>query len=180
MSRGFRKYMSVLNVLVASFVFFWTFHFSVSEAEESKLKIYANVGDMAPDFKLNQLQGEPIQLSKLRGKFVLIMFCPPSYAIIDDNIEPTWNAIGKDHLQILVISTDTAGEERTRESAIEHGVTFPILLDPDHIVVRQFATHYPTTFLVDRSGKVIYVMKYSSYWTHERYLDAIKAAIKGK
>lgn len=32
------------------------------------------VGDLAPDFRLEQLEGDPVSLSSLRGKVVLINF----------------------------------------------------------------------------------------------------------
>lgn len=44
---------------------------------------------------------------------------------------------------------------RVREAVREHGLTYPILLDPDHAYWRRLGNRYwPTLYVVDREGRI--------------------------
>ena len=115
-------------------------------------------GDMAPDFRVEMLDGERIVLSSLRGKVVLLNFwatwCPPCREHVQAEILDRF--AGKDFVMLPV----SRGERReTVERFIDKtGYTFPVGLDADQSIFRKYATNYiPRNFLIGADGRVIYV-----------------------
>ncbi len=68
-----------LKKTIFIFLFFSSFFLIMSTNVEAKTGL--NIGEEAPDFKLNDLNGKTVRLSDYRGKSVMINFwatwCPP-------------------------------------------------------------------------------------------------------
>jgi cytochrome c biogenesis protein CcmG, thiol:disulfide interchange protein DsbE len=64
---------------------------------------------------------------------------------------------GEDGFRVVAVSIDKHGAEREiRDFLEEYGITFTVLYDPDHEIVRRFNTiGVPETFLIDRNGVVV-------------------------
>ena len=117
------------------------------------------IGSLAPDFELPTLEGKNIKLSGLRGKAVLLNFwatyCGPC------KIEMPWfvelqNQYGPQGFQIIGVAMDDASTEDIAKFAKELGVNYPILLGKEEVGQSYGGVSVlPTTFFVDRDGKVI-------------------------
>ena len=114
----------------------------------------------APDFKLNNLNGQSITLSSFRGKAVLINFwsttCPPCLAEMPhfQGLYEDWTASNK-----AVVLTINMGESlSTVKSYIQSNkYTFPVLLDSEGEVAQLYGIQYtPTSILVGKDGLVKY------------------------
>jgi len=114
--------------------------------------------DPAPEFTLNQLDGEPVSLAGLRGKTVIIDFwatwCPPCEFQV-----PELNAFYEDHkdsgeVAVLGVSVDTDGPEVVRAWTEEKGVSYPILLGGEDLARRYGAMGFPTLIIVDPDGQI--------------------------
>lgn len=126
----------------------------------TKGKKQAMKGDEAPDFTLSDLNGSDVRLSDLRGKVVLIEFwatwCPPCRESI-----PAMNEIYKRYnekgLVILGISVDKGQNvaEDIRAFVKEYSILYPVLIDSKNINNLYGVYSIPTTFLIDKDGKVI-------------------------
>lgn len=126
----------------------------------TKGKKQAMKGDEAPDFTLSDLNGSDVRLSDLRGKVVLIEFwatwCPPCRESI-----PAMNEIYKRYnekgLVILGISVDKGQNvaEDLRAFVREYSILYPVLIDSKNINNLYGVYSIPTTFLIDKDGKVI-------------------------
>lgn len=126
----------------------------------TKGKKQAMKGDEAPDFTLSDLTGSDVCMSDLRGKVVLIEFwatwCPPCRESI-----PAMNEIYKRYnekgLVILGISVDKGQNvaEDLRAFVREYSILYPVLIDSKNINNLYGVYSIPTTFLIDKDGKVI-------------------------
>ena len=114
--------------------------------------------ESAPEFTLEQLDGEPVSLAALRGKTVIIDFwatwCPPCEFQV-----PELNAFYEDHkdsgkVAVLGVSVDTDGPDVVREWTTEKGVSYPILLGGEDLARRYGAMGFPTLVIVDPEGHI--------------------------
>ena len=111
----------------------------------------------APDFELENLDGETVTLSGLRGRPVMLNFwaswCGPCRQEMPD-IQQVFED-GKWKEQGLVILVINVGEtpSTVREFIEGNGFSFPVLLDEDNSVARAYNIRgIPATFFIDRSG----------------------------
>jgi len=117
------------------------------------------IGNLAPDFELPALDGKNLKLSDLRGKAVLLNFwatyCGPC------KIEMPWfvelqKEYGPQGFQIVGVAMDDASLEDIAKFAKEMGVNYPILLGKESVGQSYGGVNVlPTTFFVDRDGKII-------------------------
>src|SRR5260370_2199344 len=117
------------------------------------------IGQLAPDFDLPTLDGKDLKLSGLRGKAVLLNFwatyCGPC------KIEMPWfvelqKEYGPQGFQIVGVAMDDASLEDIAKFAKDMCVNYPILLSKQS-VGQSYAglSLLPTTFFVDRDGRLI-------------------------
>ena len=113
-----------------------------------------------PDFSLEDLDGNLLTKADLDGKVSLVNFwatwCGPC------KIEMPWfvdfQRRYKDRgFTVLAVSLDEDGWEPVREFADEFNFNFPVVLGDDTLA-EDFGGIWalPTTFIVDRSGTVLY------------------------
>jgi thiol-disulfide isomerase/thioredoxin len=117
------------------------------------------IGSLAPDFDLQTLDGKAMKLSDLRGKGVLLNFwatyCGPC------KIEMPWfvelqKEYGPQGFQIVGVAMDDASNEDIAKFVKEMGVNYPILLGKESVGQAYGGVGVlPTTFFVDRDGKLI-------------------------
>ncbi len=111
----------------------------------------------AAAFTLQDLQGQAWDLKSLRGKVVLVNIwstsCPPCRDERPE-LERLSQRVRAQGLVILALSGDTPAELRDLPLCAE-GQLFPLLLDPDDKVKKQFrVVGIPKTFLYDREGRL--------------------------
>lgn len=117
------------------------------------------VGFTAPDFTLESLTGEPLQLSGLRGKGVVLnlwaSWCPPCRAEMPA-LDAAYRKFRDQGLIVLGLNTTFQDDEASARSAIqEWGLTFPIVLDRDGVTSRQYRLQaMPTTFFIGPDGVI--------------------------
>ncbi|MBE0698219.1 MAG: TlpA family protein disulfide reductase [Anaerolineaceae bacterium] len=114
-------------------------------------------GFLAPDFTLQDAQGQAVRLSDLRGRPVLVnlwaSWCGPCQAEMPA-MQKVYEAYSARGFTILAVNTTFQDE---RDSALafagKRGLTFPILFDMDGTVSQQYLVRaMPTSFFVDAEG----------------------------
>jgi peroxiredoxin len=116
-------------------------------------------GFLAPDFTLDLLGGGEVTLSDLRGKGVVInlwaSWCPPCRAEMPA-IQRVYETTKGRGLEVLAVNTTFQDSERAAaEFILELGLTFPVPLDRDGTVSRQYLLRaLPSTFFIDREGVI--------------------------
>lgn len=115
-------------------------------------------GDMAPDFQLENTEGEPVNLSDFEGEKILLNFwatwCPPCR----DEM-PDMQQFHEDNDDGVIIAVNlTASELKAgdvEDFLDEFGVTFNVLLDEDNAIADMYAAHgLPTSFFIKPNGEV--------------------------
>ena len=117
-----------------------------------------NVGDLAPDFELPDQDGEPVKLSDLRGKNVVLYFYPKA-----DTPGCTTQACGvRDHgadyerANAVVLGVSPDPVKKIKKFDEKFGLSFPLLSDEDHGVAESYGVW------VEKS------MYGRTYWGNER------------
>lgn len=119
----------------------------------------------AIDFTLKDQYGEEHTLSDYKGKTVFLNFwatwCPPCKAEMPDiqNVYETYDTEGEDALVVLGIAAPNMGGEGSEEQIAaflkEQGYTYPVVMDTTGEIFSAYGiTSFPTTFMIDREGKV--------------------------
>lgn len=142
----------------------------------SKEKV--DVGSIAPDFVLNDLNGKKIQLSDYAGKGVFLNFwgtwCEPCKREMP-YIERQYQYYKNHGVEVLAINVGESNlaVENFKE---QYGLTFPILLDKKMEVLNAYGVDpLPTTFLIDKNGKVVKIITGSMTERDVRnYMESIK------
>lgn len=157
------KRMALLLVTALLMVFSGCIFSSDSEA--------AIAGNPAPDFELQDINGQTVTLAGLRGKPVVLNFwatwcsaCRSEMPYLQD-IYDEWAGQGA----ILLVNTGETAE-RVKDFMDSYSLSMPVVLDTDESVTRKYAiTALPTTFFIRRDGII-----------QEKYLGAFpsKEAIK--
>jgi len=107
------------------------------------------------DFKAEDLNGNPIVLSDYKGKKILINFwstsirpCEKEMADIEALYKETKDA------DLVILSINAAdNEEKVRAFVTKKGYSFPVILDPDGKLTKQYKVMgIPTSFFIDKDG----------------------------
>ena len=115
----------------------------------------------APDFTLDNMDGDPFTLSEHEGQVVVLnvwaTWCPPCRKEIPDFID-IQKEMREDDVLFVGISVDKEGWEVVRPFAREYGINYPLVVDDGTINQKYGPFHgIPTTFIVNKKGKVEYV-----------------------
>lgn len=123
------------------------------------------VGDMAPDFLIQEAGGKSYKLSSLRGKVIMLQFtaswcsvCRKEMPFIEEEI---WLPGKKEGLVVLGIDRDEPLETVLKFSR-DIGVTYPLALDPGADIFGLFAQKaagVTRNVIIDRTGRIIFLTR---------------------
>ena len=113
------------------------------------------IGNLAPDFQLQYLDGNTVSLSDLRGSPVIINFwatwCGPCRSEMPfiQEIYNEWQDRGLVILAINLRETSSLVSQFIQDN----NLSFPVLLDANGNVALEYnVTGIPTTFFIDKDG----------------------------
>ena len=135
----------------------------------------------APDFTLKSNSGKNIKLSELRGQVVMINFwaswCGPCRQEMPllDQLYQRYQPMGFTLLGVNVEEDSSAADKILKEIP----VSFPVLYDNKSKVSESYQVQaMPSTFLIDRDGKLRYLHKGYRPGTEEDYQKQIRELIR--
>jgi peroxiredoxin len=118
------------------------------------------VGERAPDFTLQGLEGETVKLSDFRGKKVFVNFwatwCPPCQVEMPHMQRFYSEYKERDAVILSVNATQTEASKVVVKAFASHWeLTFPIVLDTEGEVGKMYkVAAYPVTYLIDEQGVI--------------------------
>ena len=147
-------------------------------------------GVMAPDFTLPTDTGEPLTLSSLRGRAVVLYFYPkdntPGCTEQACGFRDTFPKFTKGKAVVLGVSTDSVKKHANFRK--KYALPFTLLADTEHDVAEAYGVWVPkilfghkymgitrTTFVIDAKGKIRRVFEDVEIAGHA---DAVLAAVR--
>lgn len=115
---------------------------------------------IAPDWKLSSLTGEAMQLSKLKGELVLIDFfyksCFPCMKALPvlQSLHEKYNGKG---LHVIGVDPIDKNRDDLKTFLQKRGITYNVLTDAEEAAINYRVSAYPTLFLIDKKGKIVFV-----------------------
>lgn len=131
-------------------------------------------GDKAPDFSVEDQDGNTVKLSDFKGKKLVLFFYPkastPGCTAEACNLRDNWERFQEKDYAILGVSADTQKKQSNFKNKYEF--PFPLLADEDKEVIQAYGVWGPkkfmgkeydgihrTTFIIDEGGKIEEVIK---------------------
>ena len=119
-------------------------------------------GTAAPPVTLDMLDGKALPLHQLTGQVVLVNFwatwCPPCRAELP-GLESVYESKHADGFTIVGVSMDQISRAQVASFLQEHGIQYPIAMaTPDVVAAFGGVNSFPTSFLLDRQGRVRYTV----------------------
>jgi peroxiredoxin Q/BCP len=126
-------------------------------------------GDLAPDFTLSDQDGNPVTLSSLRGRTVVLYFYPeamtPGCTTEACDFRDNLNSFAGAGVQVIGVSKDAPA--KLKQFAERDHLTFPLLSDTDLAVQQAYGAwgekslygktvtgSIRSTFIIDEEGRV--------------------------
>lgn len=129
------------------------------------------------------LDGKTQRLSDYRGKVVLVNFwatwCPPCRKELP-SMQRLWGKLKGEPFTMHAIDTGET-EEEILPFLFSTGteLTFPILLDRDSAILKTWPViALPTTFVVDKQGRIAYRSVGGREWDDPKLLEAIRTLMR--
>ena len=139
----------------------------------------SKVGNLAPDFQLQDLDGETVSLSGLRGSPVMLNFwaswCGPCRAEMPyiQQIYDEWQDKG---LVLLTINLRESAST-ARQFMQSNNLSFPVLLDTNGNVAQKYnVSGIPATFFIDKDG-IIQARKVGSLSSKQQIEDYLSKIV---
>jgi peroxiredoxin len=128
---------------------------------------HAEVGKLAPDFTLSDLDGKPVNLHDYRGKTVVLEWFNPECpfvrmshtkgSLVDTAQKRTAQGIVWLAINSAAEGKQGYGVEKNKAGLAKFNLTHPVLLDPNGKVGHTYgATNTPHMFVIDAQGKLVY------------------------
>lgn len=179
------KFKALFFVFISAFSLFMT-QSTASVAQEGEERGYrVKVGDMAPDFKIEMLDGKTISLSSLKGKVVMLQFTA-SWCVVCrkemPHIESRIWLKHKDNKDFALFGIDfKESKEVTSKFAQTMKITYPLTLDEKgekFLLYTLPGAGVTRNIIIDKTGKIVMLTRLYEEAEFEKMVDLIDNLLK--
>ena len=114
-------------------------------------------GTTAPDFSLPSIDGGSVDLGRYAGSTVVVNFWASWCGPCKDEaatVETAWRRWSRQGVRFIGVDSQDSTDEASA-FVEEHGLTYPIGVDPDGRTAREYGVSaMPQTFVISRDGRV--------------------------
>jgi peroxiredoxin len=169
-----RKLMVVTAIIL-------TLGLAISGCLDTSGPAVPQVGDPAPDFQLQDLDGNTISLSGLRGSPVMLNFwatwcgyCVEEMPLIEE-VYQGW--AGKPPSVVILAIDVKESLSKVRSFMEDYNLSFPALLDSDGSVAEKYGVRaIPTSFFIDKDG-IVQDVKIGSFQSVAEIEDSLRKVV---
>jgi peroxiredoxin len=119
------------------------------------------IGDKAPFFTCKTIDGKTVDISKLKGKIVMINFfatwcgpCNLELPVLQKNV---WSKYKDNPDFALIIVGREHNEQEVRDFVTKKSFTMPFAPDPNREIFKLYATqNIPRNVIIGKDGKIIF------------------------
>lgn len=132
---------------------------AIDSSSEVDLVTGLKIGQAAPNFLLQTLDGDMVRLSDLRGRPVFLNFWA-TWCIFCVSEMPAMQQLSNRYGDQLVVAGINVGESRDQAAtfAKQTDIRYLLLLDSDRDVTKAYTIFsMPTTYLIDEDGMIAFV-----------------------
>ncbi len=143
----------------------------------------AAAGDMAPDFTLEDTEGNQVTLSALRGKVVMVNFwatwCPPCKEEMP-SMDRLNNILADEDFVMLAINADDNGRAVVPAFLEKNPHDFTVLYDDQGAVKQNYGVYkLPESFIVGKDGTIVEKVAGAINWASPETVAYIKNLTRG-
>jgi peroxiredoxin len=141
-------------------IFSFVLIFALISASLSCSKKEDGAGSSGLSFRLSDTNGKKVSLDDYKGRVVMLEFfatwCPPCHMSA-----PEINAVYKKYKDkkfvVLAVSVDRGSDAIENVNAFikQYDIGFPVLMDDGNVARNYGVTGIPTSFIIDKKGKLI-------------------------
>lgn len=147
-----KKTLSFIIGLLATYII------SFGQTDSTTL---TKVGDMAPAFKCRTIDGKSMDISKLKGKVIMLNFfatwCPPCNLELPVLQKKVWEKYRDNPDFVLIILGREHSESEIRDFVTKKKFTMPFAADPKREVFSLYATqNIPRNVVIGKNGRILY------------------------
>jgi len=136
----------------------------------------------APDFTLENMDGDKLSLSDFHGQVIMLNFwatwCPPCRREMP-SMESIYKDLGKDGFVVLAVNEfEDPDHVFAYTGQLSVDPTFPVLFDRDSSVSQLYGVKgLPTTVIIDKQGKMVYRAVGGRDFDHPEVRDIIRSLL---
>ncbi len=154
---------------------------SSSRPSHEPIKLVA-LGDVAPDFQLEDTTGKKFSLSDLRGKVVLVNFwatwCPPCRAEMP-SMEKLNQAMAGEDFIMLAINVEENARAVVPAFLEKSPHTFSVLYDDQAVVQKLYGVYkFPESYVIRKDGIIDDKVIGAIDWAHPETVAYLKGLAK--
>jgi len=137
--------------------------------KSTNLMKHLKIGDKAPDFKTEDQNGNPMNLSDFSGSKVILYFYPkdstPGCTAQACNLRDNYDSLLKKGYKVMGVSADSA--KKHQNFITKNELPFPLLMDEDKTIIQDYGVWgekkfmgkiydgiHRTTFIIDENGMI--------------------------
>jgi peroxiredoxin len=141
------------------------------------------VGYLAPDFTLRNLQGNLEGLFNHKDKVIILSFwatwCAPCLEEMSA-FEKLYRRYRSQGLTVLAVSLDKGDFSKVQGFVDSNNLTFPVLMDSEGVAEKLYPSFtIPFTYVIDKEGRVAARVDGAKNWASNETFAALDILIKG-
>lgn len=124
-------------------------------------------------FTIKDLDGNKVSFEEYKGKVVFLnlwaTWCGPCRAEMP-SIQKLYNKTQSDNIAFVMLSLDQEGDQKKVANYVKrNNFTFPIAMPSGRITKQLDVPSIPTTFIIDKTGKIVYQKIGTADYDTEKY-----------